>query len=259
MLEKRKHKRLKMEHALELARLNADGTADDGVVNADILNISRGGIGFLSRKSLEVGSYYDTRISLFDREMIDAVLEIVHVEEQEKGYFNWKEQADDGSYYDDIQLYGMDAFPLQKVKVLKGDVTALDQENAIAAVYMQDDYDKKVDHSNWAGVGDQVTLRYVNSWKYFNAETGKEIPEEEIDSYEGACDVEADDYTQKTYTVVAEILVPSVMSCRYYGSPQFVLGSDTFIKDTGTKDVMHMMFDMKNNQSARAMESFLKN
>ena len=36
--------------------------------------------------------------------------------EQEKGYFNWKEQADDGSYYDDIQLYGMDAFPLQKVK-----------------------------------------------------------------------------------------------------------------------------------------------
>ena len=39
MLEKRKHKRLKMEHALELARLNADGTADGGVVNADILNI----------------------------------------------------------------------------------------------------------------------------------------------------------------------------------------------------------------------------
>lgn len=70
---------------------------------------------------------------------------------------------------------------------------------------------------------------------------------------------QADDYTQKTYTVVAEILVPSAMSCRYYGSPQFVLGSDTFIKDTGTKDVMHMMFDMKNNQSARAMESFLKN
>ena len=83
MLEKRKHKRLKMEHALELARLNADG----GVVNADILNISRGGVGFLSRKRLEVGSYYDTRISLFSREMIDAVLEIVHVEEQEKGYY----------------------------------------------------------------------------------------------------------------------------------------------------------------------------
>ena len=82
MLEKRKHKRLKMEHALELARLNADGTADGGVVN-----ISRGGVGFLSRKRLEVGSYYDTRISLFSREMIDAVLEIVHVEEQEKGYY----------------------------------------------------------------------------------------------------------------------------------------------------------------------------
>ena len=74
-------------HALELARLNADGTADGGVVNADILNISRGGIGFLSRKRLGVGSYYDTKISLFSREIIDAVLEIVHVEEQEKGYY----------------------------------------------------------------------------------------------------------------------------------------------------------------------------
>ena len=74
-------------NTLELARLNADGTADGGVVNADILNISRGGVGFLSRKRLEVGSYYDTRISLFSREMIDAVLEIVHVEEQEKGYY----------------------------------------------------------------------------------------------------------------------------------------------------------------------------
>ena len=54
MLEKRKHKRLKMEHALELARLNADGTADDGVVNADILNISRGGIGFLSLSLIHI-------------------------------------------------------------------------------------------------------------------------------------------------------------------------------------------------------------
>lgn len=69
--------------------------------------------------------------------------------EEEKNYFYGMEQADDGSYYDDIQLYGMDAFPLQKVKVLKGDVASLDQENAIAAVYMQDDYNKKVDHSNW--------------------------------------------------------------------------------------------------------------
>ncbi len=35
---------------------------------------------------------------------------------------------------------------------------------------------KKVDHSNWAGVGDQVTLRYVNSWKYFDAKSGKRDP-----------------------------------------------------------------------------------
>ena len=65
MLEKRKHKRLKMEHALELARLNADGTADGGVVNADILNISRGGVGFLSRKRLEGRLQYKTACRLY--------------------------------------------------------------------------------------------------------------------------------------------------------------------------------------------------
>lgn len=59
MLEKRKHKRLKMEHALELARLNADGTADGGVVNADILNISRGGefIGISDSNAVKIDIY----------------------------------------------------------------------------------------------------------------------------------------------------------------------------------------------------------
>ena len=51
--------------------------------------------------------------------------------EEEENYFYGMEQADDGSYYDDIQLYGMDAFPLQKVKVLKGDVASLDQEKDV--------------------------------------------------------------------------------------------------------------------------------
>ena len=57
MLEKRKHKRLKMEHELALAWLNADATADWGVANADILYITRGGGWFLWRKRLEVGRY----------------------------------------------------------------------------------------------------------------------------------------------------------------------------------------------------------
>ena len=36
MLEKRKHKRLKREHALELARLNADGTAAVSYTHLDV-------------------------------------------------------------------------------------------------------------------------------------------------------------------------------------------------------------------------------
>ena len=92
--------------------------------------------------------------------------------EQEKGYFNWKEQADDGSYYDDIRLlWNRWVFPLQKVKVAAKAMSQLwiRRIPPCGGIYKQDDYDKKVDHSNWR-VGDTVTLRYVNSWKYFNAE-----------------------------------------------------------------------------------------
>ncbi len=145
-------------------------------------------------------------------------------EEEKKAYL----RASDGSYYDWVQLYGMDTCPLQKLHVIKGDISLLERNDTIAAVYMQDDYDHVVPHSNWAKVGDKVTLRY-----------------------EG-------EKTEKTYTVVAEVMVPSSMGYRYYGSPEFVMGSDTFIRDTGTKNVMHLVIDMKNNKAARTMEYFLK-
>lgn len=76
-----------MEHALELARIKCGRHCRRRRCECGYPEYLTRRIGFLSRKSLEVGSYYDTRISLFSREMIDAVLEIVHVEEQEKGYY----------------------------------------------------------------------------------------------------------------------------------------------------------------------------
>lgn len=86
MEEKRKNKRMSMETAVELARLDEDGIATSKCVNADTMDISRGGLGFTTAKKLEIGTYYDTKICLWSREMVDAVLEIVHGEELEQGY-----------------------------------------------------------------------------------------------------------------------------------------------------------------------------
>lgn len=85
-MEKRKNKRVDMITDVELSRLNEDGTATEKRVNANILDISRGGIGFETAYPLEIGTYYDTKITLWSREMVNAVLEIVHGEELEKGY-----------------------------------------------------------------------------------------------------------------------------------------------------------------------------
>lgn len=174
-------------------------------------------------------------------------------------YLGNEEKAEDGKYYGDVLLYGMDELPIEKTTLIKGDLKALaTQKDAIAAVYMQDDYNKAVAHTNWAKVGDKVTLRYVDSWKYYDKKSGKEIDADAIDSYDDAYVVKADKAKEKTYSVVAEIMVPSAEDYHYYGSPQFVLGSDNFIKDSGTDCVMSLIFDMKNNMYARNMEQFLK-
>lgn len=85
-MEKRKNKRVDMVTDVELSRLDEDGNTADKYVNANIFNISRGGIGFETTHPLEIGSYYDTRITLWSREVVSAVLEIIHGEELEEGY-----------------------------------------------------------------------------------------------------------------------------------------------------------------------------
>lgn len=86
MEEKRKHKRLDLNVALQLERLNEDGTTTSNYVDVDVTDISRSGLGFMSGKELEVGTYYDTRIQIWSREIVDAVLEVVRGEEKGDGY-----------------------------------------------------------------------------------------------------------------------------------------------------------------------------
>ena len=50
---------------VELSRLDEEGNTADRYVNANIFNISRGGIGFETMYPLEIGSYYDTRFTLW--------------------------------------------------------------------------------------------------------------------------------------------------------------------------------------------------
>ena len=85
MEEKRHHKRLKLDVSIQLERLTEDGTTTYDYTQVVVMDVSRGGIGFQSDEPLEVGGYYNTRIQIWTKEVIDAVIEIVRKQKMEDG------------------------------------------------------------------------------------------------------------------------------------------------------------------------------
>ncbi len=81
MKEKRKHKRLELEVNVELERLDEDGVTTLKYIHVDVTDISRSGMGFRSNRELKVGSYFDTKIQIWTKEVLDAVIEVVRREE----------------------------------------------------------------------------------------------------------------------------------------------------------------------------------
>ena len=170
-----------------------------------------------------------------------------------------QERTEDGLLADRVQLYGMEPFALDHLTVLEGDLSKLNDPDGkyIAAVYSDDDYGEPIMDSHWARLGDTVTIRYVEETEYYNPETGEVYgPWENVP--EGAYYADrAVKYRDVDYTVAALVIVPSALSYRYYGADEFIMGAETFIRDTGTDSVMYYAFDTTEEANA-AMEAFLK-
>ena len=77
MEEKRKHKRLDIDVSVQLERLDEDGVTTLKYCHVDVKDISRSGIGFTSKVELANHTYYDTKIQIWTKEIVDAVIEIV--------------------------------------------------------------------------------------------------------------------------------------------------------------------------------------
>ena len=162
-----------------------------------------------------------------------------------------------GLIQDNAQLLGMEAYALDRLNVLEGDLSRLYEpgSHAIAAVYLSDDYGVPDMDSHWAKAGDRITLRHVEEWEYYDPETGKVYPDKE--AAEGQLyDTRPLKYTDVEYEVVALVDVPYALGYRYFGTDQFVINDQTFIRDTGTRNVMLYAFDTTEEANA-AMEAFL--
>ena len=160
-----------------------------------------------------------------------------------------------------VQMYGMEDFPLSLLDVLEGDLAPLSDpsQKAIAAVYRSDDYNATQWGSNWAKLGDTVTLRYITEMEYFYRDTG-EIVEDLDAAIEGnrPWGERAKVYEDIDYTVCALVQIPSSISYRYrvVGCDDFILGAERFKQDTGTDSVMTYLFNTTDEAEA-GMESFL--
>ena len=64
-------------------------------------------------------------------------------------------------------------------------------------------------------------------------------------------------YRDVEYTVAALVTMPTAFSYRYYGSDEFVLGAEAFVRDSGTNCVMYYAFDTE-DAGAAEMERFLE-
>lgn len=169
-----------------------------------------------------------------------------------------EEKNQEGLIADTAQLYGMEPFALDRLRLLEGDLSPLytDGSRSIAAVYYEDEYGSPKPDSHWAKVGDTVTIRYVEEWEYYNPLTGEVFPEgTNLDTVAGYSS-RAKRWRDVDYTVCALVSVPSALSYRYYGSDEFILNDQTFCTDSGTDSVMLYAFDTTDEANA-AMESFL--
>ncbi len=90
MEEKRRNKRLELDVSIQLERLDdTDGMTTLKLIHVAVIDISRSGIGFRSSRKLEIGSYFDTKIQIWTKEVVDAVIEIVRRDENADGLFEY--------------------------------------------------------------------------------------------------------------------------------------------------------------------------
>ena len=162
-----------------------------------------------------------------------------------------------GLLADSAQLYGMEPFALDHLKVLEGDLSKLYEPGGryVAAVYNEDDYGNAEMDSHWARLGDTVTLRYVEEYEYYDPDTGEVYPDD-MDLSQVNWVSRAVKYRDVDYEVAALVTVPLAFSYRYFGADEFILNDQTFLQDSGTDCAMYYAFDTT-EEANPAMESFL--
>ena len=80
MEEKRKDRRLELDVSIELERLDQGEMTTLKLIHVDVTDLSSSGMGFRTSQPMDNGALYDTRIKIWTKEVIPAVIRIVRCE-----------------------------------------------------------------------------------------------------------------------------------------------------------------------------------
>lgn len=84
MEERRKSKRSELQSRLIIKRLDE---AEQEEVAIEIVDVSKGGVGFLCEEVLTIGAVYESFMTIWTKEVLHAFLQIVRIEMKEQGNF----------------------------------------------------------------------------------------------------------------------------------------------------------------------------
>ena len=214
-----------------------------------------------SQPGLEAGGRVYGKCSYIEEFITEAYYRAVYGqwndEETLDFSISYLEKNEEGLLSNRVQLYGMEQYALDKLTTIQGDLSKLSEAGGrfIAAVYTTDDYGEPEMDSNWAKLGDTITLRYIDEYEYFDPDSGEILDPDKITDGQ-AYRYRAKTYQDIEYQVVALVEVPHSLSYRYYGTDEFIMNDQTFIEDSGTNKVMYYACDVADENSDN-MEAFL--
>lgn len=89
MHEKRRDKRHELHVNLVLKPITSPNDNNTLELDVEVTDASHGGIGFISKEALEVGTYYDAQLQIWSKAVVRTILEIVRRVQLQDGSYNY--------------------------------------------------------------------------------------------------------------------------------------------------------------------------
>ena len=87
MVERRKNSRMDLKSRLVMKRLDDPTQGQD--VAIEVTDVSKSGVGFKCTEILTIGAVYESFLTIWTKEVLHALLEIVRIEKKEDGPFDY--------------------------------------------------------------------------------------------------------------------------------------------------------------------------